>query len=215
MVRYVNDLSRYAHLMAAEGLRRRPGGRSADVRRRVLEATLDELTATGYAGLSIGAVADRAGVHKTTVYRWWPSKGALLAAALLEQSNDLEVQDTGRLGTDLLALSDTAPRSTDASDPIALAVAVTCALDAARDDPDVAAARAQLWDRRLAIVRQALQRAEERGEIATGVDSEMVLDVLFGAFHTRVVARGVPYTAEYAGKLQRMLFGRPSAEVSG
>ena len=67
--------------------RRRPGGRSARVRAAVLEATLDQLAESGYDGLSFEAVAVRAGVHKTTLYRRWSDRTALVLDAMLELSS--------------------------------------------------------------------------------------------------------------------------------
>jgi AcrR family transcriptional regulator len=197
--------------VSAEAARSRPGGRSAEIRNRVLDATIDLLTESGYDGLSIQAVADRAAVHKTTVYRWWPTTGALLAAALLDDIDGLEPADTGTLAGDLAQLSATAPRAGTSGDPMARAIAVTCALDAARDDPDVAAARDRLWALRLDLVRGALGRAEERNEIRPGVDAELLLDVLFGTFHTRVVARGAPFTAYFARQVVAIVLRAPRA----
>src|SRR5438046_812736 len=63
------------------GRARRPGGRSAAVRRRVLDAALAQLVQHGYDSLSVDVVAERSGVHRTTVYRRWRDVGGLLAPA--------------------------------------------------------------------------------------------------------------------------------------
>src|SRR5579863_7338677 len=112
---------------------RRPGGRSARVRARVLEATLDELVESGYAGMTVQGVAARAGVNKTSLYRRWGSKGGLLADALLSSSSDLtDPADTGNLRQDLLVLwatSPTAPgaRRLDFTRPVAVSRALAAA----------------------------------------------------------------------------------------
>src|SRR2546427_11820147 len=62
----------------------RPGGRSARVGKSVLDAALNRLLTDGFDALSIAAVATDAGVAETTVYRRWPTKSALAAAALAE-----------------------------------------------------------------------------------------------------------------------------------
>src|SRR5271156_7094325 len=83
----------------------RTGGRSARVREAILDAALSELIDGGYAALSVEAVAARAGVNKTTIYRRWPTLDDLLVEALTEWSHDaLPAQDTGNIETDLLAL---------------------------------------------------------------------------------------------------------------
>lgn len=69
----------------AEGRRTRgvrSGGRSARVRRAVLDATIDELAETGHEALSVPRIAEAAGVARSTVVRRWPTKEALLAEAV-------------------------------------------------------------------------------------------------------------------------------------
>jgi len=95
---------------------KRPGGRSARVRAAVRQATLDELVAHGYAGLTIDNVAQRSGVHKTTVYRRWGSPAGLVADALeLAAEEAWPLPDTGDLTADLRAL--TAAVHTGFTDP--------------------------------------------------------------------------------------------------
>ena len=83
----------------------RTGGRSARVRDAVLAAALDELADGGYATLSVDAVAARAGVNKTTVYRRWPTLDDLLVDALASWSVDaIPAPHTGTVDGDLRAL---------------------------------------------------------------------------------------------------------------
>src|SRR3954469_15131123 len=84
----------------------RPGGRSARVRTAVLEAVEAVLGEQGYAAVTVDGVAERAGVHKTTVYRRWATKEALVADALRERSRvAVPIPDTGTLLGDLTALA--------------------------------------------------------------------------------------------------------------
>src|SRR5262245_60454316 len=86
-------------------VQRRPGGRSARVRADVLTAALDTLIAAGWSGFTIEAVATRAGVHKTTVYRRWGTREDLLLDALLARSAErVEIPHTGDPAEDLRAL---------------------------------------------------------------------------------------------------------------
>jgi AcrR family transcriptional regulator len=183
---------------------RRPGGRSARVRTAVIEATIAELIESGFAGMSLQRVAARAGVNKTTVYRRWPTKGSLLAEALL---SDLPQPSppTGDVRRDLLALTATAPPSRGGKGLIDRSAAVMRALDAAGSDPEVVAARAELWQRRLAVVDQAVAAAKQAGTVRSDLDPELVLDVLFGAFHNRVVSRGERFSHDFADRLIDLL----------
>ncbi len=176
---------------------RRPGGRSARVRAAVLNAALDELAEAGYAEMSIQSIATRAGVNKTSVYRRWGTKGGVLADALLATSTDTEPPDTGDVRTDLVGLQATAPSPGAGIDAFARVIAITKALDAASDDPEIAAVRTVLWERRLTLMQTIVERAVERGQLPPNVDAELLLDVLFGAFHNRIVARGEPPTRAF------------------
>ncbi|RFU36498.1 TetR/AcrR family transcriptional regulator [Actinomadura logoneensis] len=76
-------------------------------RREIFDAALRDLAALGFDRMTIEGVAERAGVNKTTIYRWWPSKAALLGAALVDAPLlDLPMPDTGTLRGDLTALVD-------------------------------------------------------------------------------------------------------------
>ncbi|MFE0025684.1 TetR/AcrR family transcriptional regulator [Amycolatopsis sp. NPDC059021] len=80
----------------------RPGGRTERTRLAVLHATLDLLAERGYSELTVDAVAERSGVHKTTVYRRWKSAEGLVAAAFhLGTEDDWTAPDTGSLAGDL------------------------------------------------------------------------------------------------------------------
>jgi AcrR family transcriptional regulator len=81
------------------------GGRSEQVVRRVLDAALVELARSGYSGFRMGAVVARARVNKTTIYRRWPSRAALVAALVERMRTPLRenpLPDTGRVDSDLV-----------------------------------------------------------------------------------------------------------------
>jgi AcrR family transcriptional regulator len=176
--------------MEARSVVRRPGGRSARVRTAVLDATLDELVEHGYAAMTIQSIADRAGVNKTSLYRRWGSKGALLADALLASSSPpIDPPDTGDVRRDLFSLWITAPMPQQRRD-LSRPIAVSRALAAASVDPAVAAAHHELWQRRLDLVRAIVDRAVQRDQLPPTADPELLMDLLFGPVITRVVTRG-------------------------
>src|SRR6187402_997198 len=78
-------------------------GRAARVVSDVLIATAEELSRVGYAALRIEDIAARSGVNKTTIYRRWPTKPELVAAALRALTQPPQAPDTGSLRGDLLA----------------------------------------------------------------------------------------------------------------
>src|ERR1700738_2851952 len=86
------------------GTTQRPGGRSARVRREVLAATLDLLLEEGLDATTIPAIAQRSGVHHTSIYRRWKDRTALIReAALSAVDAAAPVPDTGNLRSDLIA----------------------------------------------------------------------------------------------------------------
>jgi AcrR family transcriptional regulator len=159
------------------------------VRAAVLEATLDELAERSYAGMSIPAIADRAGVHRTSLYRRWGSKGALVAEALLAGPEPDELPPlTGNPRADLLQLWATAPTAPGSRD-IARSIAIARALAAAGTDPEVAAIHRRLWKRRMDLMRAIVDAAIATGELPDGADPSLLTDLLFGPFYSRVIAR--------------------------
>ncbi|WP_063126760.1 TetR/AcrR family transcriptional regulator [Nocardia fusca] len=153
----------------------------------IFAATLELLATAGYEGLTMEAVALRAGVNKTTLYRWWKSKDEVLAAALTE--SDLltfPVPDTGSLRGDLIetARSIHGLLTDAATAPIAAAV-----LAASPGRPSLAAVGRMFFADRAAREHPLFRRAVERGELDDRTDPRLVMDMLAGAIWFRVFLR--------------------------
>jgi AcrR family transcriptional regulator len=171
----------------------RPGGRSARVRAAVQAATLDELAAAGYADLTIEAVAERAGVNRTTIYRRWPNKRSLVLGALLDYAADqLPIPDTANLRRDLQLLGQTI--DTDLRRPQAHALMYTLVADRPGSS-ELSDVRTQLWADRLRQAQAIPRRAIERGELAADTDPAAVIDMLVGPIYLRRFIQGRPMTA--------------------
>ena len=129
------------------------------MRAAVLSATLAELAERGYEGLSFEAVAARAGVHKTTVYRRWPERPTLVLDALLELSErTVPLPDSGSLRGDLIALAKAIAANLSSPE----VAAVLRALIAARREPAIAAAVDRYWRARFDLVAQVVRSAAAR-----------------------------------------------------
>jgi AcrR family transcriptional regulator len=160
----------------------RTGGRSERVVADTLRATLAELGRVGYAGLRIDEVAQRAGVNKTTVYRRWPTKAALVEAALRAWRLPLAVPDTGTVDGDLAALAaETAERSS-APEKRSLARVFHAELE----HPEVAAIAGVLRREAQAPWLQVIQRAVARGELPARTDAALIVDLVWGAMMSRL-----------------------------
>ncbi|HEY2174033.1 MAG TPA: TetR/AcrR family transcriptional regulator [Mycobacteriales bacterium] len=172
---------------APEGVhprRGRPRSEAAD--RAILAAAGELLAEQGLRGMSMEEVAARAGVGKATVYRRWPSRGALaLDAFLLEFQQQQPLPDTGTFEGDLLSALRAWVRAvtrTPAGGMLAGLIAE------AQNDPALAAAwRERVIEPLRARHRILLDRAVARGEISAQVDRDVVLDLLFGAATHRLL----------------------------
>jgi AcrR family transcriptional regulator len=161
--------------------------RSQPTRQAILTAALELAGEVGYARMSIEGIAARAGAGKQTIYRWWPSKGAVLFDALLalseEDTGDAELPDTGDLAADLKAvLRATVDELTDPrlSEPMR---ALTVELLA---DPALAATwRARLDEPLRAVKLRRLRAAQEAGDLAPDVDLDVAADLIWGPLQNR------------------------------
>ncbi|MFI2263615.1 TetR/AcrR family transcriptional regulator [Streptomyces tubercidicus] len=177
------------------GTRRSDGPRKAQ---EIFDATLDLLAEKGYEGLTIEGVAQRSGVNKTTIYRWWPSKGALLGAALIgARQLDFTPPDTGSLTGDLEALLHTVVTllTTRPSSDIAVSV-----LGAATQSPELGAHVREFFADRIALERPVFDRAIARGELAEDTDLTLLMDLLAGAAWVRIVLRQLPLGEDFVAR---------------
>jgi AcrR family transcriptional regulator len=173
--------------------------RNARSQRAILDATNQLLDEVGYARLTIEGVAARAGVGKATVYRWWPSKGALVVDALSEYRAAPPALDTGSLRTDLVRAVEyvigVLTTSTVGSTIPALAAELV------RDPALADMFRSRLLRPRRAVVEQLMHRAVERGELPADTDASLVLDTCVGAVFYRLVVSGEPLDETLAARL--------------
>ncbi|MFF4647341.1 TetR/AcrR family transcriptional regulator [Streptomyces sp. NPDC001389] len=170
--------------------RRRTGGRSARVRAQVLAATGDLLVEGGYDGLAVDAVAERAGVHRTTVYRRWRDVGGLLADLLDAASDDAwSPPDTGSLEGDLAALNREVYEAL-AGDGTGLTTAL---IAAGFRSAEAAGALSRFWEDRYARCAEVVTRATARGELPGPVDTRALLVAATAPlYHELLLLRAAP-----------------------
>ena len=178
---------------------RRPGGRAERVRSSVLGATSELLTEVGYEGLSVEDIAARAGVHKTTVYRRWPTLPDLVAAAVTEHAEQhVTVPDTGDLGSDLRALARDVVADLSSPGGVRRSTSIVAA---AAHSPEVASRIHSVWSGRMAATRVIVERAVERGEIGPHSDPQIIIESLVAPIWLRVLVTGEPIDEELADRL--------------
>lgn len=156
-------------------------------RQVVLGATVDLLVERGFAATTVEAIAERSGVAKTTVYRHWPDKGAVLRSAIESIIPMATAPDTGSLRGDLTRFAEELAGVLSAPPTSALVPAL---VDAAERDAGLARLLAGFTAGRRGPIREAVARAAARGEIADGVDPEAVAELLLGPiFYRRLLSR--------------------------
>jgi AcrR family transcriptional regulator len=170
------------------GRRRDPGAQDA-----ILEATRGLLLEVGYPALTIESVARRAGVGKSTIYRWWPTKGELVLEATSDHLEIGVVPDTGDTREDLLIA--TRQLIDTFSDRLA-SIVIFAVIAHLEDDPSMAATFRDTWVypwRRSAA--EAIERGTSRGDLPADTDSNLYLDVLVGTVFQRTLVVAAPAAA--------------------
>jgi AcrR family transcriptional regulator len=175
---------------------KRPGGETARTRKAALDATLAELTASGYGGLSIDAVALRAGVHKTTLYRRWGSKQHLVVDAVRTfAAESVMAPDTGTVDEDLrLWARSILETITDTDSGAVVKVIVSGAMESV----EVRDLLADFYATRLAAIVPVVDRAIQRGQLPDGTDAREVVRQVSAPLYYRLLLTTEPLTPEIA-----------------
>jgi AcrR family transcriptional regulator len=189
--------------------RRRDSGRArgAPIIDAVLLQALEELATAGLEGFSVERLARRAAVNKTSIYRRWPTREALVAAALERIAEGVSgaAPDTGSLRTDLLGLL--GPVAQFLEQPVGRAVLRAAMSEAAATNVAALAAR-KLEQRARGRVSALVRRAKARNEWRAGVGGELVLGALVGAAIHRAMLEHQPLTPRWlAGLVEVTLEG--------
>jgi AcrR family transcriptional regulator len=160
--------------------------RSEKARTAILEGAAELLMQLGLDAVSVDAIAERAGVSKATIYRWWPSKELLALDVMLAWTPARAVsRDTGSLRGDLLALLRPWVREMRVR-PIGRIVAAF--VRECHTDPRFAEAyRARIVEPRRDAGRAAFERAMSRREVPGDVDVEVALDLMYGPIYHRLL----------------------------
>lgn len=168
-----------------------------------MAATLALIAERGIAATSIDAIAERSGVAKTTIYRHWESRPAVVLDALSRSLSAPEDPDTGSLRSDLhVLLGGLARALTDTP----LAAVLTTIMDAAERDREFADLHRREVAGRHQVVRDVIVRGIGRGELPRGTDPDEVLALVTGpVFYRRLIAHGTVDEHDAAAVVDRVL----------
>ena len=174
------------------------GGRELDPRversrRVILSAALDLLGETGYGGLTIEAVAARAGVGKSTIYRHWPGKLELVEDAIRTLKAHLTPPAPGNTRERVIQLlQQVATRVADST----WSTCLPAIIDAAERDPEVKSIQRRLAMERRQLLIDVLAEGVEQGEVRAGRDLALVADCLVGPIMVRRLLLHEPFDPE-------------------
>ncbi|MFB4300913.1 TetR/AcrR family transcriptional regulator [Actinomadura sp. NTSP31] len=181
-----------------------PRYRSERSHKAILDAALKLCLEQGFARTSVDAIAKEAGVGKQTIYRWWPSKAAVLVEAIDRQSaSSVEFPDTGDIHADLrgqmVAVAEyfhTTQSSTYRE-----------VIGAAQSDP--AAAKAildTLVNPRVQSCRRRLERAQQQGQIRADVVLDDVVELIYAPLYYRLLLGTRPNTPRQVEDILNLVF---------
>jgi AcrR family transcriptional regulator len=194
----------------SDGPRRPHTGRRRNdaAREAILDAAFRLLSAPESEALTIDAIAAEAGVGRQTIYRWWPSKGAVVADALARHAQVVVPErDTGSFTGDLEAFF---------ADSFAglgnegYASRLRQIVAEAQHDEHVAQVLADFTAVRRAALRALLERGREAGELAPEANLDMLVDMAYGVLYYRLLVGHAPLDGNAARSLAAALI-RPAA----
>jgi AcrR family transcriptional regulator len=187
--------------------------RSERSRRAIYDAAIELVSEVGYSKLTIEAIAARAGVGKQTIYRWWPSKGAVLLDAFLDlgrqatveasdeagRAPEYEIPDTGDLEADLKYV--VRASIDEFKNPKYDAPYRALAAEGMLNDEIGAEYVEKLLEPSLQLYVRRLRIAQEAGQVRPDVDPRVALELWTGPLAQRWLQRTGPLTHEYGDQL--------------
>ncbi|RYJ27713.1 TetR-family transcriptional regulator [Streptomyces sp. L-9-10] len=198
---------------------RRGRPRSADADSAILEATRAALGELGWSKLTMGDVATRAGVAKTTLYRRWTAKSELVVDAVAVLFDELELPDRGSLAADVegVVLQFAALLERPETKTALMAVIA----ESTRDEALRTRIRASIVDRQKRLVALGRERAQARGELPREPDAakaartaDLIFDVIAGAVVHRTLVSAEPVDQEWARTFTALLLDGLAAAQS-
>ncbi|MEU3984723.1 TetR/AcrR family transcriptional regulator [Streptomyces sp. NPDC026672] len=191
----------------------RPGRpRSAAADAAILAATRQALVELGWSGLTLGDVANRAGVAKTTLYRRWSGKNELVVDAVAELFDELELPDRGTLAADVEGV--VLQFAAILARPEAKSGLMAVVAESIRDDALRERIRCSIVERQKRLVLEGRARAQRRGELPPETDAtraaravDLIFDIVAGAVVHRTLVSAEPANEEWVRRFTAVLLG--------
>jgi AcrR family transcriptional regulator len=176
------------------------------VKNASLAAAYELLTEAGLSGVSVDEVSRRSGVAKTTIYRYWPTRSALLLEACMQFAPRLQAPNTGTLRGDLTAIALTMAQRLQNS---RWSSALPSVIDAAERDAEIAELQSRQHAGMMSAFGAIAARAQERGELDDSYDASDLTAAIAGPlFYRRWFSRQRLDEAFVRGVVERALSSR-------
>ncbi|MDF2985463.1 MAG: transcriptional regulator [Eubacterium sp.] len=177
-------------------MEKKPGRpRSEETKKAILSASYGLLLEIGFKAITVEGIAERAGVSKATIYKWWPGKAAVVLDGFFAATEEqLQIPDTGSAREDLFIQTNTlAAFLTSEKGRV-----ITELIAEGQSNQNIADEyRSRYFKPRRQIAREILQRGVQRGEIRKNIDIELTIDLIFAPIFYRLLAAGGTLDAAY------------------
>jgi TetR/AcrR family transcriptional regulator, regulator of autoinduction and epiphytic fitness len=171
----------------------------------VREAALAELAERGWGGLTIEAVAARAGVARSTIYRHWPDKLALITDAMETLNRQPVPRPEGE--TPRMRVENILDHLARAVTNSPVAAGLPALIEAAEHNPQVRELHHRYNAARRGALVEAIASGVEAGDFAATIDPELAAQALAGAIFYRRLMTGEPFEPERVGELVELVLG--------
>jgi AcrR family transcriptional regulator len=173
--------------------------RSEETKKAILTASYELLLENGFNAVTVEGIAERAGVSKATIYKWWPNKAAVVLDGFFAATESmLQVPDTGSAREDLfiqvnnLATFITSPKGKVITELIA----------EGQFDANIAEEyRIRYFNPRRLISRHIIERGILRGELRKDMDIELSIDLIFAPLFYRLLITGEAVDSSFVKSL--------------
>jgi AcrR family transcriptional regulator len=175
-------------------------GPVAETKRKALVATADLIDRLTYRSVTIDAVSRASGVSKSTIYRHWPSRQALVLEAVTYKTDALTaVADTGDALADLRTYLERLAAGLNFGGAASTVSGLIA--DAVYDEELARSLRATIIRSRRRVFFVILLRGQQRGQVRPEIDVATVVDALYGAVHHRLLVTGQPIDERFVTTL--------------
>lgn len=178
--------------------------RSEKTKKAILSSAYDLLLENGFAAVTIEKIAERAGVSKATIYKWWPNKAAVVIDAFFDATVvRLPIPDTGSTVDDMIIQVNNLAKFLTSREGKAINEIIA---EGQSDQKLAETYRKTYFKPRRCDSRFILERGISRGELKKDLDIELVIDLIFGPLFYRLLITGDVADKAFVSKLINCVF---------